>query len=232
MISVDGPNLHYPRNPWNDLIPLNTNKQWFQPWSPFGAGFRPTARLSEVHVGCYSPDLAPPTPPNPTHPTPPNPIHPPHPTQPTPPHPTQSTQPNPTHPPTHPASERARNCASPTGSATWPWRLCAGPPAPERPWRPSRALALGVRNHGHGRAPRKKRKEKKDGKNTRKLVAILPAHPFETCCFFSTKLKLDTTIYKLQCSGVFHVRIPAAWCLFVLFSVGLDVGAFGRPALL
>ena len=26
--------------------------------------------------------------------------------------------------------------------------------------------------------------------------------PFEACCFFNTKIKLETTIYKLQCSGV------------------------------
>ena len=35
--------------------------------------------------------------------------------------------------------------------------------------------------------------------------------PFETCGFFNTKIKLAATIYriyKLQCSGLFHVRIP------------------------
>ena len=30
------------------------------------------------------------------------------------------------------------------------------------------------------------------------LKGIQFAHPFETCCFFNTKTKLETTIYKLQ----------------------------------
>ena len=29
------------------------------------------------------------------------------------------------------------------------------------------------------------------------------ACPFETRCFFNTKIRLDTTIYKLQCSGAY-----------------------------
>ena len=34
-------------------------------------------------------------------------------------------------------------------------------------------------------------------------------HHFETCCFFSTQIKLETSIYKLQCSGV--CKDPCFW---------------------
>ena len=36
------------------------------------------------------------------------------------------------------------------------------------------------------------------------LLKRSPFCPFETCCFFNTKIKGFTTMYKLQCSGVFH----------------------------
>ena len=36
----------------------------------------------------------------------------------------------------------------------------------------------------------------------RRKIFIL--QPFETCCFFHTKIKLEATIYVRQCSGVFH----------------------------
>ena len=39
-----------------------------------------------------------------------------------------------------------------------------------------------------------------------KKIPIL--QPWETCCFFNTKIKLEAAIYKLQCSGVSTLRIP------------------------
>ena len=35
-----------PKTPWNDGSPVNTNQQWFQPWLPSGAEFRPSTVAS------------------------------------------------------------------------------------------------------------------------------------------------------------------------------------------
>ena len=39
--------IHFapPKKPWNDESPVNTNKQWIQPWFASGAGFRPSTAV-------------------------------------------------------------------------------------------------------------------------------------------------------------------------------------------
>ena len=51
---------------------------------------------------------------------------------------------------------------------------------------------------------------------------ILP--PFETCCFFNTKIKLETAIYKLQCSGAKCIRIPVQLTFHGRRRIALQLG--------
>ena len=51
------------------------------------------------------------------------------------------------------------------------------------------------------------------GSKEKRSPAILPGH-LKHSGFFSTKMKLDASIYQLPCSGVFHARSQvAALCL-------------------
>ena len=45
---VANPFRTFPKKPWNDDSPVNTDKQWLQPWFQSGAGFRP----STVTIDC------------------------------------------------------------------------------------------------------------------------------------------------------------------------------------
>ena len=48
--------------------------------------------------------------------------------------------------------------------------------------------------------------------------------PFETCFFFNTKIKVETSVYKLQCSGGLK-KIPRA----ISLCKGPSLNLFRRP---
>ena len=54
--------------------------------------------------------------------------------------------------------------------------------------------------------------------------------PFDTCCFFNTKITVETTIYKLQCSGV-CIRIPVCSRIGILCEVITAVADAEKNAL-